>query len=345
MRRQSGSHPGDGRHNSRSRSRKGRNNAGPQRGASSTPASAAPRDRNQHSQNNVQAQATQATSPFGVTDSVKSGQQKAKEAMEKEKEKARLKKLEREKEQQQKQVNKEKAKTQKREAMMSIIEDTDVADAPTPEVAQASYEAEAKAFTFKNANVTADVVKQTTKKRHVPAEEIRKLFALLDRSGKEQISQRDVLVALKKQPAIRRLLGLPVANTDDGSTTLEARLLAIQDAFESGSGLGELSSVVDKMRGENSTFGWEAFLAIVQTMSVKDVAAAAALVPREHSTGPAFIATHVWQEVPEGAACPGGLEYKMDIATGKTLGRLMPAKARLDTVAPVTTRTLATCEG
>ena len=37
---------------------------------------------------------------------------------------------------------------------------------------------------------------------------------------------------------------------------------------------------------------------------------------------PKFSATHEWQPVPKGAACPPGLEYKMDLATGETLARL-----------------------
>jgi len=145
------------------------------------------------------------------------------------------------------------------------------------------------------------------------------------------VSQRDVLIALKKQPPVRCLLGMPVTNVEEGGSTLEARLLAIQDAFEAGSGLGELGPVFEGLReaggSESPTFSWEAFSATCQQEPMRARAiAAAALLPREHSTGPAFVPTNRWTVVPEGAACPGGLEYKMDMETGKTLARLIQGK-------------------
>mmetsp|Transcript_59796 Transcript_59796/g.192455 ORF Transcript_59796/g.192455 Transcript_59796/m.192455 type:complete len:264 (+) Transcript_59796:108-899(+) len=177
---------------------------------------------------------------------------------------------------------------------------------------------------------------------------VRKLFELLDRSGKGQVSQRDVLIALKKQPPVRRLFGLPVTNVEQGGNALEARLLAIQDAFEGGSGLGELGPIFEKLRadGTGQGFGWRAFLASCREEPMQARASAAAeLLPREHATGPAFVATHAWEVVPEGAACPGGLEYKMDMETGRTLARLMPSKASERAMQPgrsrVTTHTLA----
>jgi len=153
----------------------------------------------------------------------------------------------------------------------------------------------------------------------------------MDRGGKGQVSQRDVLIALKKQPPVRCLLGMPVTNVEEGGSTLEERLLAIQDAFEAGSGLGELGPVFEGLReaggSESPTFSWEAFSATCQVEPMRARAvAAAALLPREHSTKEAFVATSRWTVVPEGAACPGGLEYKMDMETGKTLARLIQAK-------------------
>lgn len=162
---------------------------------------------------------------------------------------------------------------------------------------------------------------------------VRKLFEAMDRGGNGQVSQRDVLVALKKQPPVRRLFGLPVTNVEPGGDSLEARLLSIQDSFEAGSGLGELAPVFEKLREAGGScgqsFGWDAFLACCRTGSLRAGArAAAAVLPREHATGAAFVPTRAWQEVPEDAVCPGGLEYKMDMATGKTLARLpVAAKA------------------
>lgn len=162
---------------------------------------------------------------------------------------------------------------------------------------------------------------------------VRKLFNLLDRSGKASVSPRDVLVALKKHPQVRRLFGLPTNNVEGGGASLEARLLAIQDAFEAGSGLGEVGPVFTELKeasgASGQSFGWEAFLASCRKGSLRArAAAAAALLPREHATGTVFVATAKWTEVPEGAACPGGLEYKMDMETGRTLARLPPSKAK-----------------
>ena len=37
-----------------------------------------------------------------------------------------------------------------------------------------------------------------------------------------------------------------------------------------------------------------------------------------------FTPTTQWREVPNGAICPSGLEFKMDMSTGKNLARLLP---------------------
>ena len=37
-----------------------------------------------------------------------------------------------------------------------------------------------------------------------------------------------------------------------------------------------------------------------------------------------FTPTPEWREVPDGAICPAGLEFKMDVATGKNMARLPP---------------------
>eukprot|EP00747_Dinoflagellata_sp_TGD_P209483 gnl/TRDRNA2_/TRDRNA2_82875_c0_seq1.p1 gnl/TRDRNA2_/TRDRNA2_82875_c0~~gnl/TRDRNA2_/TRDRNA2_82875_c0_seq1.p1 ORF type:complete len:104 (-),score=23.78 gnl/TRDRNA2_/TRDRNA2_82875_c0_seq1:60-371(-) len=39
---------------------------------------------------------------------------------------------------------------------------------------------------------------------------------------------------------------------------------------------------------------------------------------------PEFVPTAEWCVVPEGAVCPKGLEYKMDLQRGVTLARLSP---------------------
>jgi len=275
-----------------------------------------------------------------------SGQQKAKEAIEREREKARLKKLEREKElnakAQSRQDNKERRLEEARQSLdLALVRPTP----SSPSIAKgggddrAQADSKARALASSPPTATAELAgapgttggRATLKANGCDIEEalVRKLFALLDRGGKASISPRDVLVALKKHPQVRRLFGLPANNVEDGGDSLEKRLLAIQDAFEAGSGLGEVGPVFAELReGSGATgqsFGWEAFLASCQRGGLRaTAAAAAALLPREHATGGTFVPTAKWREVPEGAACPGGLEYKMDMETGKTLARLPP---------------------
>ena len=51
-----------------------------------------------------------------------------------------------------------------------------------------------------------------------------------------------------------------------------------------------------------------------------------------------FTPTKQWREVPEGAICPAGLEFKMDVTTGKNQARLpprgVPAAKSADKAAP-----------
>lgn len=177
--------------------------------------------------------------------------------------------------------------------------------------------------------------KQNRTKRFEVVEDalLRKLFEMLDRNRKAVVAPRDVLLALKKHPQIRRLFSLPANSIEDGGASLEQRLLAIQDAFESGSGLGEVAPVFSELREASGiaataqTFSWDAFVAICRQGSLsKTAAAAVALLPRRHATGVVFVATSTWTVVPEGAACPGGLEYKMDFSSGRTLARLPPKR-------------------
>mmetsp|Transcript_79189 Transcript_79189/g.246592 ORF Transcript_79189/g.246592 Transcript_79189/m.246592 type:complete len:330 (+) Transcript_79189:91-1080(+) len=275
----------------------------------------------------------------GEASEQKSGQQRAREAIDREREKARLKKLEREEAQKDKTLQKERDKARRREGPVAELDSRLQAGgaAASPGKDQALAEEKESAEITPAASLTTPGIDEGL---------ARKLFDLLDRGGKGQVSQRDVLIALRKQPPVRRLFGLPVTNVEEGGAELEARLLAIQDAFESGSGLGELSPTFEKLRagGSGQHFAWEGFLLCCREEPMQARAAlAVGLIPREHSTGPAFVATHRWTVVPQGAACPGGLEYKMDMETGKTLARLMPIKpgAKAAPRERVTTQTLA----
>ena len=47
-----------------------------------------------------------------------------------------------------------------------------------------------------------------------------------------------------------------------------------------------------------------------------------------------FTPTKQWREVPEGAICPAGLEFKMDVTTGKYQARLPPKATAKDGLIP-----------
>lgn len=267
-------------------------------------------------------------------DLAKTGVQKAKEAIEKEREKARQKKLDREKAQKDKEDARKQTIEKKRETAKDNLDKqleeggaaglSEQAKILLNEERDKEAEKEAASPTLEAAQPPASPSLKS-RKRIPPLDEdvVRQLFDLLDRGGKEQISRRDVMVALRKHPPVRALFRLPQ------DESLESRLLAIQDAFESGSGLGELSPAFDELRAgsDAQSFGWPAFLECCRNGSMIEQAhAAAGFLPREHKTGVEFVPTEKWEVVPEGAACPAGLEYKMDMSTGKTLGRLPPKK-------------------
>lgn len=271
--------------------------------------------------------------------------------MAKEKEKALLKKQQREKEQQDRLAQKEQDKARIEENLRSdianagalaIISNSSAADdsdklnitAMSPEE-QKKEQAAAKAAAA--AASIADSLKEREKAvasrepvaRPCDEPSLRILYQLLDRSGKDAVSKRDVLVALKKHASVRVLFGLPVGSAGDGDD-LQARINAIQDAFESSSSLGEAGPIFEELlaaAGGGAQVAWAGFLSYCQQDRLREsMCKAVSLLPREHAVGVAFQATHEWQVVPEGAACGTGLEFKMDLATGKTLGRLARAK-------------------
>lgn len=303
------------------------------------------------------SQNTTQTPSSRSTPASKSGQQKAKDAVAKEKEKALLKKQQRDKEQQERLAQKEKEKELRQKEVdndianagaLAVVDpkatavDADrkiaklamteqdqaaAAAAATSEAAVANAAAEAR----QEARQASAVVERPSRNAARATEQldealVKKLFELLDRSEKNAISKRDVLVALKKHAPVRVLFGLPAGSTGNGGDDLQARINAIQDAFEASSGLGELTATFEELSKASSagqSFAWDSFLAHCKQETVRSRAAEAVqLLPREHSVGASFEATYEWKVVPEGAACTAGLEYKMDMATGKTLGRL-----------------------
>lgn len=293
------------------------------------------------------------------TPASKNGRQLAKEAVAKEKEKALLKKQQREKEQQERLAAKEREKAFKQQELSDDIGNAGTlalavaspsrsvvdADRKVASLAQTQQEQAAEAASASApAAAAAPVVSaregaaaaqpaatsSTDAARaleQVDEASVRTLFQLLDRSDKNVISKRDLLVALKKHAPVRVLFGLPAGSAGAEGDDLQARINAIQDAFEASSGLGELGEIFDELSrgggGTGQSFAWESFLARCQQEAGRRRAAEALLLmPREHTVGACFEATYEWKVVPEGAACEAGLEYKMDMATGKTLGRL-----------------------
>lgn len=168
---------------------------------------------------------------------------------------------------------------------------------------------------------------QATPPPAVEEGQIRKLFELLDGKSKGEVSQRDVLVALKKHHPIRQLLGLVGFGE---AAALQQRVEKIQEAFESGSGLGEVAPLFNSLKeasGNNGSFDFSALLSACQRQLQCNVLAAVESLPREHAQIEAFTPTKKWSVVPQGAACPAGLEYRMDMETGQTLARLPNKKS------------------
>lgn len=157
---------------------------------------------------------------------------------------------------------------------------------------------------------------------------MKRLFGLLDRNGQGKVCQKDVLMALRKHHPVRQLFG--VAGDSDEAARLQERLSSIQEAFEAGSGLGQVSPLFSALKEASdcgNAFAWEPFLDACQRGLLKEwVKVAINSLPREHSQGQAFVASRQWQVVPPGAACPAGLEFRMDMASGHTMARL-PQKA------------------
>lgn len=261
--------------------------------------------------------------------------------MEKERAKALQKKLERDEAQKHKAASREAGRAQRRDAEHQLaLSPAAPAAASASQGKPGTGAAEARAAALatpetdaqRAANAPAPAASEKPKsgkreksRPQLDEAELKKLFGLLDRSGKGKVTQRDVLVALRKLPPARRLFGFP-----DGGPDLEARIQRVQEAFEGGEGLGELKAIFDELRAGDAeqVFGWEAFAKTCKGEPHRARAIAAiSIIPREHAMGEAFVPTRKWQIVPQGAACPGGLEYKMDVSTGKTLGRIPPSKA------------------
>jgi len=285
------------------------------------------------------------TSKDGGKEAVKNARDKAKEQVEKEREKARLKRAERADATKEKEKQKKDFRELKREEdSMAIAQSVDEGRARRAQetkgdgsngskiAAQSEAEQQAEAQAAAVAAAAQSIErKRKTKPQATPPPaveeaQIRKLLELLDGKSKGEVSQRDVLVALKKHHPIRQLFGLVGSGE---AAALQQRVERIQEAFEAGSGLGEVAPIFTEMKeasGTNGSFEFKAFFSACQSRLQCHVLAAVESLPREHAQTEAFVATKKWSVVPPGAACPAGLEYRMDMETGQTLARLPPNK-------------------
>lgn len=278
-----------------------------------------------------------------VKEAVKGAREKAKEQMEREREKARLKRAERDSATKEREQQRKDFREQKREEdAMAIAQSVDDSAHRAARESKgdslkisAQTEAEQQAEAAQAAAVAAAAQSIERKRRKPQATpppaveegQIRKLFELLDGKSKGEVSQRDVLVALKKHHPIRQLFGLVGSGE---AAALQQRVEKIQEAFESGSGLGEVAPLFNSLKeasGNNGSFDFSALLSACQRQLQCNVLAAVESLPREHAQIEAFTPTKKWSVVPQGAACPAGLEYRMDMETGQTLARLPNKKS------------------
>jgi len=275
---------------------------------------------------------------------VKSAKDKAKEQVEKEREKARLKRAERDSATKEREKQKKDFRELKREEdAMAIAQSVDDSARRAQETkgdsngskiaaqSEAEQQAEAQAAAVAAAAQSIERKRKTKPQATPPPAveegQIRKLFELLDGKNKGEVSQRDVLVALKKHHPIRQLFGLVGSGE---AAALQQRVERIQEAFEAGSGLGEVAPIFTALKeasGTNGSFEFNAFFSACQSRLQCHVLAAVESLPREHAQTEAFVATKKWSVVPPGAACPAGLEYRMDMETGQTLARLPNKKS------------------
>jgi len=148
---------------------------------------------------------------------------------------------------------------------------------------------------------------------------MRQIFDLVDRNSDGTLVKKELLMALKKYPAVRALFDL--ASSD---------LQEIQNSFEDQGQLGKAEknwSDID-ING-HKRISWDEFNAHFSGKQSQALAGIALLSdakkiaqdskPKEYVI---FVPSKQWQDVPKGAVCPKGLEYKMDMSTGINKARL-----------------------
>ena len=143
------------------------------------------------------------------------------------------------------------------------------------------------------------------------------IFSFIDKNQDGKLTRKELLIALRKSGAVRALLNIP-----------GHELVEVQADYE---GQGRLGSSLEawwcRLSPENDALYRADFL---KHFAGNPQQALKGILLLERPAVKLFSATQDWQPVPKGAACPPGLEYKMDLQTGETLARLCEQKDERD---------------
>ena len=130
------------------------------------------------------------------------------------------------------------------------------------------------------------------------------IFSFIDKNQDGKLTRKELLIALRKSGAVRALLNIP-----------GHELVEVQADYEGQGRLGSAEAWWCSLTEEDALYRAD----FIKHFAEHPQQALKGILLLER---PKFSATHEWQPVPKGAACPPGLEYKMDLATGETLARL-----------------------
>ncbi|CAE7637249.1 redB [Symbiodinium necroappetens] len=140
------------------------------------------------------------------------------------------------------------------------------------------------------------------------------IFSFVDKNGDGKLTRKELLIGLKKSPAVRTLFEISGSDLEQ-----------IQADFEGQGRLGSAEGRWCLLTSADEVLNKAEF--IRHFVGNPEQALKGIRLHCGDPDRPKFTATQDWQPVPKGAACPPGLEYKMDLATGETLGRLCKSKA------------------
>jgi len=139
------------------------------------------------------------------------------------------------------------------------------------------------------------------------------IFSFVDKNGDGKLTRKELLIGLKKSPAVRTLFEISGSDLEQ-----------IQADFEGQGRLGSAEGRWCLLTSADDVLNKAEF--IKHFLGDPEQALKGIRLHCGDPDRPKFTATQDWQPVPKGAACPPGLEYKMDLATGETLGRLCKSK-------------------